>query len=461
MRGYLPEETVAEFVHAFYSALLRGGPSAEGSAADAEGGGEGDGEGSGGGGSGGGGGGGATPQAAFAAAVAALGPRFRVGSVDGFTLLTSKDADGPISNGGGEGGGGTDGIDGAEGAEGAAVVAIKTPPAGQLRDFSPKLCPSNLPFSSMMDDSPNPFDEARQSNQDDAETHTAPSEEARGGGHAVSRVFTSGGAAWSVLPDSPDEPAEMLAHGSAFVGEARRGTAARPSHSHSSRRGAAPRPSHSQPSPLAPPASSTGRHLEMHALIKSCLHNQLTAVYGGKGAGKSALVLEAARYLRQRNRFPHGIFCCSLEGLRSMKAVRTRLGTTLQIPARSAQELCDLMARYQSCLLILDRCEEAIRKKMPQFMWFLTQLLMQSSVKVNPHASQRSPVLSRLIWLHLPRHLGSSSLLLPSPPFPGAHLQPDAHRRLSRTRRPRDPLRLDHAAADAPARLGAAAAREL
>ena len=36
-------------------------------------------------------------------------------------------------------------------------------------------------------------------------------------------------------------------------------------------------------------------------------------------AGKSALVLEAARYMRQRNRFPHGIFCCSLEGLRSMK----------------------------------------------------------------------------------------------------------------------------------------------
>ena len=52
-------------------------------------------------------------------------------------------------------------------------------------------------------------------------------------------------------------------------------------------------------------------------------------VTGVRGLGKSALVLEAARYLRFRNRFPHGIFCCSLEGLRSMKAVRTRLGQAL------------------------------------------------------------------------------------------------------------------------------------
>uniref|UniRef100_A0A7S2JQA6 Uncharacterized protein n=1 Tax=Haptolina brevifila TaxID=156173 RepID=A0A7S2JQA6_9EUKA len=141
---------------------------------------------------------------------------------------------------------------------------------------------------------------------------------------------------------------------------------------------------------LAHGAAFVGRHLEMHSLIRSCLHNQLTAVYGTKGAGKSALVLEAARYLRQRNRFPHGIFCCSLEGLRSMKAVRTRLGNTLKIPARSAQELCELMARYQSCLLILDRCEDVIRKKTPQFVWFLTQLLQQSSVKVL--VSSQSPL---------------------------------------------------------------------
>ena len=67
--------------------------------------------------------------------------------------------------------------------------------------------------------------------------------------------------------------------------------------------------------------------------------------------GKSALMLETARYLRQRcappphrplhtacshtacsprlftpsprrYHFPHGIFCCSLEGVRSMKQVR-------------------------------------------------------------------------------------------------------------------------------------------
>ena len=135
------------------------------------------------------------------------------------------------------------------------------------------------------------------------------------------------------------------------------------------------------PELLAHGSAFVGRHLEMHALIRSCLHNQLTAVYGGKGTGKSALVLEAARYMRQRNRFPHGIFCSSLEGMRSMKAVRTRLGNTLNIPARSAQELCDLMARFNSSLLILDRCEDAIRKKMPQFVWFLTQLLQNTSVR--------------------------------------------------------------------------------
>ena len=76
------------------------------------------------------------------------------------------------------------------------------------------------------------------------------------------------------------------------------------------------------------------------------------------------------------------IFCCSLEGLRSMKAVRTQLGATLSIPARSSSELFDLMARYSSCLLILDRCEDAIRQRRTPFLWFLTQLLKQSQVKV-------------------------------------------------------------------------------
>jgi hypothetical protein len=293
LRAFLPEADVAAFVGAFYAALLGGKEST-------------------------------TPAAAFAAAKATLGSRFRVGSMDGFALLTKETAEGAV------------GVESAEASASSASSAssaplIKTPPLGELRDFSPKLCPSNLPFSSAMDSyEPTEWDEGEMPRP--AET--------------PSRVYTSGGAVWSVLPDTAlpdpsDERTELLAHGSAFV----------------------------------------GRHLEMHALIRSCLHNQLTAVYGPKGAGKSALVLEAARYLRQRNRFPHGIFCCSLEGLRNMKAVRTRLGSTLNIPARSVQELCDLMARYRSCLLILDRCEDAIRKKMPQFVWLLTQLL-QSSVKV-------------------------------------------------------------------------------
>ncbi|KAL1515200.1 hypothetical protein AB1Y20_004261 [Prymnesium parvum] len=134
---------------------------------------------------------------------------------------------------------------------------------------------------------------------------------------------------------------------------------------------------------LAHGAGFVGRHLETQELIHSCINNQLTSVYGGKGMGKSALVLEAARYMRERNRFPHGIFCCSLEGLRSMKAVRSRLGSTLKLPARSGVELCDhIMARYQCCLLILDRCEDAIKHARTQFAWFLDQLLHQSRVKV-------------------------------------------------------------------------------
>ena len=204
-------------------------------------------------------------------------------------------------------------------------------------------------------------------------------ESADGGAYAVGAAIWSAPAlaeSWTIDLDdpassstSPGGAPELLAHGSAFV----------------------------------------GRHLEMHALIRSCLHNQLTAVYGGKGTGKSALVLEAARYMRQRNRFPHGIFCASLEGLRSMKAVRTRLGSTLNIPARSSQELCDLMARFNSSLLILDRCEDAIRKKMPQFVWFLTQLLQNTSVKIL--------LLSQTALEGFPRHtdstISSRSITLP------------------------------------------------
>ena len=183
----------------------------------------------------------------------------------------------------------------------SAKVAVPLP--GMLRDVSPKLCSSNLPFIE------GPGDAAGMDSDD-------------GEGGKIDR---------------------QLAHGAGFV----------------------------------------GRHLETQELIHSCLNNQLTAVYGGKGMGKSALVLEAARYLRERNRFPHGIFCCSLEGLRSMKAVRSRLGTTLKLPARSGVELCDhMMARYQCCLLILDRCEEAIKHARTQFVWFLDQLLQQSRVKI-------------------------------------------------------------------------------
>ena len=38
-----------------------------------------------------------------------------------------------------------------------------------------------------------------------------------------------------------------------------------------------------------------------------------------------------------------------------------------------------LLRRYERCLLILDRCEDAIRQRSTQFIWFLSQLLQQSS----------------------------------------------------------------------------------
>ena len=78
---------------------------------------------------------------------------------------------------------------------------------------------------------------------------------------------------------------------------------------------------HAKLAPLAYGDAFVGRHVEMHQLIESCSHNQLTYLHGPQGMGKSALMLETARYLRQRYHFPHGIFCCSLEGVRSMKQV--------------------------------------------------------------------------------------------------------------------------------------------
>ena len=45
---------------------------------------------------------------------------------------------------------------------------------------------------------------------------------------------------------------------------------------------------------IAHGSSFVGRHLEMHAVIHAVLSSHLTAVYGAKGLGKSALVLEVA-----------------------------------------------------------------------------------------------------------------------------------------------------------------------
>ena len=270
MRGYLPEDAIGKFVDAFYGKLLTGD----------------------------------TPQQAFEHAQNAQLVEPPISSAGGFVLLAAETSEGPAGN----------------------LFAV--PECGELRDLSPKLCPSNLPL--VLDD-----------DQDHERSRGALGANRGGGSDDGGGPLAK---ATSTAVGQQEGEAETLAHGAAFV----------------------------------------GRHLEIHKIIRSCLHNQLTAVYGDRGSGKSAIILEAASYMRQRNRFPNGIFCCTLEGLRSMKAVRTRLSQTLNIPLRSSggRDLYELMARYSSCLLILDRCEEAIRQRRTQFIWFIQQLLQQSSVKV-------------------------------------------------------------------------------
>ena len=62
-----------------------------------------------------------------------------------------------------------------------------------------------------------------------------------------------------------------------------------------------------------------------------------------------------------------------------MKAVRTRLGQALNIPARSNSEMMSHFSRHECSLLILDRCEAAIGNARTQFVWFVNQLLSKSS----------------------------------------------------------------------------------
>ena len=180
--------------------------------------------------------------------------------------------------------------------EGLATIA--TPGAGELKDLSPKLCPTNLPFVNESDGNADDGGHERSSLGGTGEDGTS-LRDSFWSDSTSSLATLADGRGGSGEGGEAVAGVEMLAHGAAFV----------------------------------------GRHLEIHKIIHSCLHNQLTAVYGERGAGKSALILEGARYLRQRNRFPHGIFCCSLEGLKTMKAVRTRLGLTLNLPARSASDL--------------------------------------------------------------------------------------------------------------------------
>lgn len=141
--------------------------------------------------------------------------------------------------------------------------AVAMPPAGRLRDISRPGCPTNLPFS------PDAAG-AREEGDDGDDGPSSAKLERRGSEHGRPRASSRAGRGAEGeerVAEAGDEggekksekvsPDSALAHGAAFV----------------------------------------GRHLEIHQLLHSCLHNQLTAVSGDRGSGKSALVLEAARHV--------------------------------------------------------------------------------------------------------------------------------------------------------------------
>ena len=171
---------------------------------------------------------------------------------------------------------------------------------------------------------------------------------------------------------------------------------------------------------LAHGAAFVGRRLELHKLVQACLENRLIAVYGGVGSGKSALLLEAARFLRHRGHFPHGIFCCSLKGMRNMKKVRAHIGSALNFPTRSFDDLFKFMSQFSSALLILDRCEAAINQSTPQFSWFLkdvlnagVQVVIASQQKMHfPHGDDEHVVTTSLNELTVPPMSTHDSALL-------------------------------------------------
>jgi hypothetical protein len=179
-----------------------------------------------------------------------------------------------------------------------------TPPStGELRDVTRRLCQCNLPLHVDQSAMPMNHDEGSGYEEDEEESdyRSAGGEGAGdkdGGRRRAAEAASHAG-------DSEEQKLAPLAYGDAFV----------------------------------------GRHVEMHRLIESVTNNQLTCCHGPQGMGKSALMLETARYLRQRYFFPHGIFCCSLEGVRSMKQVRTRIAASLRLQVRSDDEMFKLMAR--------------------------------------------------------------------------------------------------------------------
>ena len=112
---------------------------------------------------------------------------------------------------------------------------------GELRDLSPKLCPSNLPF--FRDDHVDEHERSSVSLGADGGADAADGDS--GAASPIVERHARSAAHAAAVPASPDDESgaggvEQLAHGAAFV----------------------------------------GRHLEIHKILQSCLHNQVR----GRGA---------------------------------------------------------------------------------------------------------------------------------------------------------------------------------
>ncbi|KAJ1617601.1 hypothetical protein T492DRAFT_1098479 [Pavlovales sp. CCMP2436] len=110
------------------------------------------------------------------------------------------------------------------------------------------------------------------------------------------------------------------------------------------------------------------------------MQHNLTALYGGKGVGKSAVVRSAALYARARRLFPGGVYVVDVRGVTSTKDLGAVVAQTLGVSAEglsAAERKVQLYARLAEngrTLLVLDRCEAAVQKCSKPLCWWLQDL---------------------------------------------------------------------------------------